>query len=101
MPPYERKPIEVLDIRPVNQKALQAYVILRVGGITIHDMRIIQQPDQKAWVGAPQQVYEKKGSDKKHYKSFVEFTDSLKQRVDTIILEEWKTLEAKANRRVG
>ena len=81
--------IEVVALRPlVDNGNLKAFVSVRLGGVTIHDCRIVQQPGQAAWVSMPQREYADKQGQKK-YSAIVELSDSLKSSVAEIILAEW------------
>jgi hypothetical protein len=47
-------PIEVVAIRPLDGTGtIKGYVDLKIGGITIRGAKIIQQENQKTWLGMP------------------------------------------------
>jgi hypothetical protein len=83
-------PIEVIDVRPAqNAGNVRAYLSLRIGGITIHGAKIVQQNGQKAWLAMPDRQWQ--GSDgKTHYTAIVERTPSLKERVSNAVLPGWE-----------
>jgi hypothetical protein len=45
--------VEVLEIKPIENGNLKAFVKLKIGDVVFHDFRIVQQAGQKAWVSAP------------------------------------------------
>ncbi len=47
--------IEVLELHPVNQGSIRAYVRIKVGAFAISGCKVIQQPGQRAWVKLPDQ----------------------------------------------
>ena len=81
--------IEVLALKPLTKGPLRAFVSVRLGGVTIHDFRIVQQEGQAAWVSCPQREYTDQ-TGKKKYSAVVELTDSLKKEVDQIVLAYWE-----------
>lgn len=47
----ERKTIEIVALKPVKTTGnLKAFASIRLGGVVIHDCRIVQQPGQRARV---------------------------------------------------
>lgn len=88
--------IEVLEIRPVNlQGNLKAFVTIRISECTIRDCRIIQQPEQQAWVSPPQREYTKDGVRK--FFPVVEFAGELKEAVSRAILTAWAARQGVEN----
>lgn len=90
-PTTQSKPIDVVSVRTMKNSsgALKAFVSVRVGGVTIHDMRVIQQDGKSAWVACPQKEIPDKSGGKSKYFPIVEFTDDLKERVSDAVLAEW------------
>jgi len=80
--------IQIIEIKPVNQGNLRAFVKLQIGEIILNDFRIVQQAGQKAWVACPQTEWADKGG-KKHYKPMVELPGTIKDQVQAAILQEW------------
>jgi hypothetical protein len=58
-------------------------------GLTIYDLKVVQQPVQKAWVALPASAWT--GADgKQRWKSFARFTDGAVQQAFTAaVLEAW------------
>jgi len=81
--------IEVVAIKPLSSSGnLRGFASIRMGGVTIHDCRVIQQPGQRAWVSMPQREYTKDGQ--KKYTAVVELSDGLKQQVSAAVLTAWE-----------
>jgi DNA-binding cell septation regulator SpoVG len=81
--------IEVLAIKPLAKGGnLKAFASVRLGGVVIHDCRVIQQPGQRPWVSLPQREYEQDGQ--KKYSVIVELNESLKREVSRLVLAEWE-----------
>lgn len=83
------KRIEVVALRPMDRGNLKAFVSVRLGGVTIHDCRIVQQSGQRAWVSMPQREYADAEGQKK-YSAVVELSDALKKVVADLILHTWE-----------
>jgi DNA-binding cell septation regulator SpoVG len=89
-----RKAVEVIGLKPLNNKGnLKAFASIRLGGVTIHDCRIVQQFGQKAWVSLPQKEYTTKAGEKK-YAPVVELNDNLKKQVCDAVLKAWEREES-------
>lgn len=81
--------IEVLKIKPIAKGSLRAFVSVKLGGVTVHDCRIVQQDGQNAWVSMPTREYQ--GQDgKKKYAPIVELSDTLKAEVNRVVLLAWE-----------
>jgi len=66
--------IQVLDLRRVeNAGAIRAFVRLRVGGVTIVEAKIVQEPNKRPWVAMPDRQWTDTVG-KKHYVAHVELT---------------------------
>ena len=85
----EAKKIEVVAVRPIDKGNLRAFVSVRLGGVTIHDCRVIQQQGQAAWVSMPQREYTDKQGQKK-YSAIVELSEALKKSVSALVLQSWE-----------
>ena len=47
--------VQVTDWKPIkNGGNLRAMATVRIGPLTVHGVRVIQQPGQKAWISLPQ-----------------------------------------------
>ena len=81
--------IDVVAIKPLTKAGnLKAFASVRLGGVTIHDCRIVQQPGQRPWVSLPQREYEKDGQ--KKYSAIIELTEPLKREVCRMVLAAWE-----------
>lgn len=80
--------IQVIEVKPVNQGNLKAFVSIQLEDIVFHDFRIIQQAGQRAWVSVPQSSW-KNQNGKTCYKPLVELPASLKEQVSKTVLDEW------------
>jgi DNA-binding cell septation regulator SpoVG len=82
--------VELLSIRPVpNTSNLRAFASVRIGNITIHDCRIVQQPGQQAWVSLPQREYTTKGGERK-FSAVIELSEPLRREVLRAVLAAWE-----------
>jgi len=84
-----RKSIEIVALKPLTNKGnLKAFASIRLGGVIIHDCRILQQPNQRPWVSLPQREFERDGQ--KKYSAVVELSDPLKREVSRLVLAAWE-----------
>jgi DNA-binding cell septation regulator SpoVG len=82
--------VSVERITPVQDAGnLRALATVRVGPITIHGFRVVQQTRQRAWVSVPQRQ-DKEGN----YWPQVSLDEELKDRVRSVVLEEWSKFDA-------
>ena len=85
-------PIEVIEVRRVdNLSNVRAFVSLRIGGVTVHGAKIVQQPGQRPWLAMPDQKWTS-ADGKQRYSALVELSPSLKARVSDAILTGWAEL---------
>lgn len=84
--------IELLDLRPVTSGGnVRAFVSIRLGGVTIHTCKIVQQPGQTAWLAMPDRPYtDASGKQKQNWTAIVELSPELKRRVSDSIIAEWE-----------
>jgi len=83
--------IEVVSTKPMTKGSLKMFATVRLGGITVHGFRVIQQEGQRAWVAPPQtEVAQTDG--KKKYFPIVELADNIKEVVSKLILEEYEKI---------
>lgn len=81
--------IEILNIKNIAREGnLKAIVDFKLNNSEFYSWRIIQQPDQEAWVSPPQESWEKDG--KKHYKPLIKFSEELMKIVRQSIIDKWK-----------
>ena len=81
--------IEVLKLKVMQKGSLKGFASVRLGGVTIHDFRIVQQDNQDAWVSPPQKEVPMQDGKKKYY-PVVELSDTLKAEVQRLVLEAYK-----------
>jgi len=86
--------VEVTRIIPIRRGSLQAFAtILLDGTMRINSLRIIQQPNQAAWVSLPQS--EKINEDgSKSYFPIIEVEPDIKEAIQRAVLKEWETPHA-------
>jgi DNA-binding cell septation regulator SpoVG len=90
-------PIEVLEVWAVQAGNLRAFVKVRLGAVVIHGVRVVQQPNQAAWVALPQQPARKKadGTGSGWY-PIIEITNpELMRRIRDAVLEAWRQYQAR------
>jgi DNA-binding cell septation regulator SpoVG len=81
--------VKIVALKPFPKAGnLRAFVSVRLGSVVVHDLRIVQQPGQKAWVSLPQKEYQQDGQ--KKYSAIVELSESLKREVSRLVLAEWE-----------
>jgi DNA-binding cell septation regulator SpoVG len=79
-------PIEVLEVRPVTAGNVRAFCKVRLGAVVIHGCKVVQQPNQRAWVALPQQ----QSKDGKWFPVVEITSESLLERVRAAVLEAWE-----------
>lgn len=81
----EARRIHVVEIKPVSGCGnLRAFATISVEPFVIHDVRIVQQPGQRAWVSMPAQ---KSGE---RWFTVIECSDrALKDAISAAVLEAW------------
>jgi DNA-binding cell septation regulator SpoVG len=78
--------IEVLAIRRLDGKgSVKAFVDLRLGGVTIMGAKIVQQPDQRAWLAMPSVKTERA------WQNVVELSKPLREKATEAVLAAWAT----------
>jgi len=81
--------IEVLNIQKITGKgALKGFATIRIGEAEIRDLRIVQQDNQKPWVGSPCYVW-RDDEGKSHYKPLIIFPEKLKGDIEAAVLAEY------------
>ena len=82
--------IEILEIRPsTNAGTVRAYVTVRLGGVTIHGCKLVQQAGQAAWLAMPDRSYTDAGG-KQKWAAVVELSPELRRRVSDATIAEWE-----------
>ena len=75
--------------RFVDKGNLKAIASVKIGkSLRISGFRVVQQPNQKAWVSAPQNTWKDKEG-KTKYSPIVELSGDLKDEVEAAVLMEW------------
>lgn len=81
--------VEVISLDFVEKGNLKAFADVKIGkSLRIFGFRIVQQPNQKAWVSPPQRTYEGKDGQPK-YAPICELSGELKAEVEHAILAAW------------
>lgn len=82
--------VYVIDMERFTDKGnLKAFADVKVGkSLKILGVRVVQQPNQKAWVSMPQRTWEDKGG-KTRFQPMVELSGDLKEEVEAAVLMEW------------
>src|SRR5437867_2964429 len=96
-----RSMVTVESIKPITGAGnLRAFAIVNIADrLRVHDVRIIQQPGQEAWVSMPSRAYEKDGQRK--WAPTVEILDEkLKEEISSAVLAEYSKLGGQAQDRV-
>lgn len=75
--------------RLVDKGNLKAFADVKVGkSLKMYGFRVVQQPNQKAWVSPPQRTWQDKNGITK-YLPVIELSGDLKEEVDAAVLMEW------------
>jgi DNA-binding cell septation regulator SpoVG len=85
-----RYQVQVFDMQRFTDKGnLKAFADVKIGkSLKIMGFRIVQQPNQAAWVSPPQRTWQDKEG-KQRYSPIVELSGDLKAEVDEAVLAEW------------
>lgn len=77
--------VHIENIRPVKNGNLKAFVSIRIGPLLMHDWRVIQQPNQRAYVSPPQAEFT--GADgRKRFKPLLECPPEWKDEIQIAVL---------------
>ena len=85
--------IEVLEVRHVtNCGAVRAFVKLRLGGLTIHSVKVIRQEGQGPWIALPQQPARPSadGGKGRGWYPLVEASPELMAKIKAVVLEAFE-----------
>lgn len=81
--------VEVFDIRAASSPGnVRAYVSFRLGGVTIHGAKIVQQSGQAAWLAMPDRQWSDQ-TGKTRYSQVVELSPSLRALATEHVLRAW------------
>lgn len=90
MATQQKYQVDVFDMERFTDKgSLKAIASVKIGkSLRIMGFRVIEQPNQKAWVSPPQNTWrDKEGKTK--YSPVVELSGELKNAVDEAVLHAW------------
>ena len=80
---------EVIGVRSfAGTGPLRACARVRLGGVIIHNCRIVHQAGQRPWVSLPQREYTHDGQ--KKYAPILELSEPLKRKVSRVVLAAWE-----------
>ena len=80
-----------------GDKSLKAFCDVEINGITVRDLRIIKEPNKRAWVASPQASWRDKTTGSIKYKTLITFPDEMKGELDRLILNSYHREMEKAN----
>ncbi len=85
---------EVIELKPVEQGNLLAFVAVRIGrdptAITVREFRLVQQPGQAAWVASPQRSWIDEATGQRRYTNLFEFPREWRQPLTNTIITAWE-----------
>lgn len=84
--------VRVLDLQPVKQGCLLAFLSVQVGQIKLHRVRLVQQPGQPARVLPPQEVW-KDESGQRRYVSLVQLPRDWQPVLRAAALQAWQAAQ--------
>ena len=84
--------VEVLNIKRLsNYGNLKAFADIRIGALEIHGLRIVQQPNQRAYVQFPVVEYTRKDSSERMFAPLIRVNDkTLKEAIQQAVLLAWE-----------
>ena len=90
--------LKILNVRLLkNGKPLKAFADIQLSnGWIIKDFRIIQQPEQKAYVVAPQTAW-KGPQGKPNFKPIISMPNAVKWQLESAILTEYQKAKEETN----
>jgi DNA-binding cell septation regulator SpoVG len=88
--PVNPADIEVVSIRPIaGGGTVKAFVVVRIGAITVRECKIVQQAGQSCWVAMPDRPWTG-GDGKVRYTRLVELEKDLHEQVTATVLGAWE-----------
>lgn len=81
--------IEVVGLKTLPSGNLKAFASIKIGPLTLHDFRIVQQPGQRAYVSVPQRSYQDTTS-KTKYSPACEMPPEWKDAITSAVLQAWQ-----------
>ena len=80
--------ISVINVRQFDSGSLRASADVQLGDILIKGFRVVQQPNQRAWISPPQREWVDENG-KKHFAPIVTLSGRLKAEVEAVLLSAW------------
>jgi len=85
--------IEIIELKKLNGDSnLKAICDFRLGDSEFYSWRVIQQPDQQAWVSSPQECWTDDAG-KKHYKPYIKLSKELSKIVSDAIIKAYNKVK--------
>ena len=85
--------IEIIELKKLNGDSnLKAICDFRLGDSEFYSWRVIQQPDQQAWVSSPQECWADDAG-KKHYKPYIKLSKELSKIVSDAIIKAYNKVK--------
>lgn len=81
--------IQVERIIPIKKGNLQAFASITFGDLRINSLRIIQQPNQSAWVSLPQSEKVDENGQKQYF-PIIQIPRELQDQIQKVVLEAWQ-----------
>lgn len=81
--------VEVLEIRPASHGSVRAYARVKVGALTISNVKIIQQDGQRAWVKLPDQ----QSKDGRWFPIVTCSSPTLENAISEAVLAAWREVQ--------
>jgi DNA-binding cell septation regulator SpoVG len=82
-------PFEVVDLRLIdNAGSLRAYASVKIGPLTVHDFRVIQQAEKEPWVSVPQKAWNTPQGERR-FAPLLELPTEWKQPLANTVLAAW------------
>jgi DNA-binding cell septation regulator SpoVG len=82
--------VEVVKLKIINKGKLKAFVSIKAGAVTIHDLLVVQQPAQAAWVSMPQKEVQINGERRFFPIVEIEKESPFLRRVEQVVVTAWQ-----------
>jgi DNA-binding cell septation regulator SpoVG len=86
VPAFEAGPVRLVE----NAGALKAYLSVKIGSLTIHKFRVIQQPGQAPWVSVPQETWTDPQTGERRFTNLLESPCEWRQPLTNTVLAAWQ-----------
>lgn len=80
--------IKIASVKKFNYGSLRTFLSAEIVGVIIHDFKVVQQPNQKAYARAPEASW-RDARNVTHYKPIVEFFEPLRSQVLEAVLDAY------------